>query len=257
MTTLDRYGGTAELGRFEATGFFRIVRGADRRFLLVTPEGNGFWLRACYGIDITDGGSAFVDSLRTKYRNDPTFPTWGYWFAFVAQAVRLLRQNGFNALGEYMSNYALPIESHSRGRANSEKMPFLAIINAANYGKKYGVKDVMQGVDTEITPGLWRVEGFPDVFDPAFARAVDELTAPLQSPWLLGTATDDRDYVFGFGASRDFNGWHNHLGWQAAATRPMQDRNGRVGITYSDRTVYTKLAFRDFLREKYRTLEQL
>src|SRR5439155_262971 len=222
------------------------------------------WLKACYGVDITDGGDAFVRSLHAKYSSDPTYKAWGYWWPFVAQAVKNLRQWGFNALGEYTSNYAMPVDTNNRGRGNRERMPFIALTNAANYAKqRYGVKDLMFGVDEAVTPNLWRVEGFPDVFDPAFARAVDELTWSGPLPWLLGSSTDDRDYIFGFGPSRTLGGWHNHLGWQAAATRPAQTSNHRVwvgnkqGVTYTDTTVHTKLALRDHLRSKYRALEEL
>jgi hypothetical protein len=257
MSSLDQFGGDPELGRFEKTGRFRLVRTGPRH-LFASPEGHGFWLKACYGVDITDGGQTFVDALHAKYGTDPTYPVWGYWFAFTAQAVRYLRHYGFNALGEYTSNYAMPFDTNNRGRGNSEKMPFIGIANTAHYGKvKYGVKDVMHGVDTSVTPGLWRVEGFPDVFDPAFAKAADALIGAVDNPWLIAMTTDDRDYLFGFGPTREFNGWHNHLGWQAAASRPTQETNPRFKATYTDKTVYTKLAFRDFLRAKYRSLEQL
>ena len=261
--TFDRYGGAKARPLLGGGTAFRIVK-RGQRFLLATPDGNAFWLKACYGIDITDGGETFVRTLHAKYSGDPTYPTWGYWWPFVAQAVRNLRQWGFNAIGEYSSNYAMPVDTNNRGRGNSEKMPFIPLTNAALQAKRsYGVKELMYGVDEAVTPGLWRVEGFPDVFDPAFARAVGELTWPAQLPWLLGTSTDDRDYLFGFGPSRALGGWHNHLGWQAAATRPTQTRNPRLwvgakqGVTYTDTTVYTKLALRDHLRTKYRALDQL
>ncbi len=261
--SLDRYGGSKAHPLVGGGTTFRVVK-RGRRFLLATPDGNAFWLKACYGVDITDGGEAFVRSLHAKHSSDPTYTAWGYWWPFVAQAVRNLRQWGFNALGEYTSNYAMPVDTNHRGRGNSERMPFIALTNAANYAKqRYGVKDLMFGVDEAVTPNLWRVEGFPDVFDPAFARAVDELTWGGQLPWLLGSSTDDRDYLFGFGPSRTLGGWHNHLGWQAAATRPTQTSNHRVwvgnkqGVTYADTTVHTKLALRDHLRSKYRALEEL
>ena len=260
---LDRYGGSKAHPLVGGGNTFRVVK-RGRRFLLATPDGNAFWLKACYGVDITDGGDAFVRSLHAKYSSDPTYKAWGYWWPFVAQAVKNLRQWGFNALGEYTSNYAMPVDTNNRGRGNRERMPFIALTNAANYAKqRYGVKDLMFGVDEAVTPNLWRVEGFPDVFDPAFARAVDELTWSGQLPWLLGSSTDDRDYIFGFGPSRTLGGWHNHLGWQAAATRPTQTSNHRVwvgnkqGVTYTDTTVHTKLALRDHLRSKYRALEEL
>jgi hypothetical protein len=263
MMALDAFGGVHDRNTFPSTNRFRVVQRGPR-YLLATPIGGAFWLKACYGVDTTDGGPAFVKALHEKYRHHPSYPTWGYWFAFVEQAVRYLRHFGFNTLGEYSSNYVLPTQSANRGRANSEKMPFITLVNAANYSKqRYGVKELMYGVDTEVTPGLWRVEGFPDVFDPAFARAVRELIPHSNSPWILGTSMDDRDYLFGFGPTREYGGWHNHLGWLVLATRPTQTANPRIwvgdkkGVTYSDPTVYSKLALRDFLRQKYGMISQL
>jgi hypothetical protein len=260
---LDKYGGVRDIKvPGGATGYFRTAK-VGNRWILATPEGHAFWMLAVYGIDITDGGGSYVETLKKKYGSPQYIP----WETFAKQAVIRLKSWGFNALGEYTTPYALPVPSFGRKSGNSEQLPFVGIMKPAYRAKiDYYVKNVQFGVDTAVTHGLWRVEGFPDVFDPAFAAAVSaQLTnkAMATSPWVIGVTSDDRDYLFGFGPQREFNGWHNHLGWQAAATRPTQTENPHIwkgatkGIKYKDTTVYTKHAFRDFLKERYGSLDVL
>jgi agarase len=262
---LDVYGGYRDLPGV-ATGHFRVEKRGSR-YVFATPEGNAFWLRAVYGVDITDGGAAYVAALKAKHGES-------YWSGFVQNAVRRLRAWGFNALGEYTSNYAWPVEAYARGWSNPEKMPFIRMIRPAQYSHlpPWRVKDIQYGVKESVTPGLWRAEGFPDVYDPAFERAAAELArgaqefpdaAALQSPWIIGTTVDDRDYLFGFGRIRALGGWHQHLGWIAMATAPAQSANTRLwvgstqGVSYVDPLVYTKLAVRDFLRRRYVDVQKL
>jgi hypothetical protein len=55
--------------------------------VLATPEGNPFWLKACYGIGHRRRrGEVRQRHLKEKYKNDPTFKTWGYWWPYVATA---------------------------------------------------------------------------------------------------------------------------------------------------------------------------
>ena len=215
------------------TGFFRVEKAGDR-WTFITPEGHPFWLRAVYGIDITDGGSAYVDALKVKYAAD-----YIPWWTYVQQAGKRMRGWGFNAFGEYSSPYAFPIPTYGRRETNAEKLPFIRLISPSHYGKAvFLVKEIQFGVDQEVTPDLWRVEGFPDVFDPAFAKAAlffargeemfQDVSVLAQAPWVVGVTSDDRDYLFGFGSIRAFGGWHHHLGQIAMATRPTQAANPRV-----------------------------
>lgn len=265
----DTFGGYKEVATpARPTGFFRVEKAGDR-WTFITPEGHPFWLRAVYGIDITDGGTAYVDALKVKYAAD-----YIPWWTYVQQAGKRMRGWGFNAFGEYSSPYAFPIPTYGRRETNAEKLPFIRLISPSHYGKAlFLVKEIQFGVDQEVTPDLWRVEGFPDVFDPAFAKAAlffargeemfQDVSVLAQAPWVVGVTSDDRDYLFGFGSIRAFGGWHHHLGQIAMATAPTQAANPRVwrgavqGVTYTDTTVYTKLAVRDYLRAKYRTLDAL
>jgi hypothetical protein len=267
---LDQYGGYRDLPvPGGATGFFRTQKVGDR-WLFVTPEGHALWLRAVYGIDITDGGDAYVEALKRKYNSPSSIP----WWPFAQRSAGRLKQWGFNALGEYSSAYAFPVGTYGRREFNLERLPYLRIISPSHYSKQWsGVKNIQYGVDRAVTPGLWRVEGFPDVFDPAFAAALPTFVREAQvypdfsvltkSAWLIGTTTDDRDYLFGFGPTRELGGWHHHLGWISATTAPSQQKNDEIwrgvnrGVTYQDTKVYTKYAVRDFLRAKYGTVQAL
>ncbi|HEY7203346.1 MAG TPA: hypothetical protein VIA61_03585 [Methylomirabilota bacterium] len=264
-TGLDRYGGYADIAaEGTASGFFRVEK-VGARWVLVTPDNHVFWVRSVYGVNTFDGGNAYVDAVKKKYNSPGGMP----WAPFVRQASRRLKSWGFNTLGEYTTNYALPIPTYGRRDLNPESLPFISIINPSYWAKRYaGVKNIQLGVEAAVTPGLWRVEGFPDVFDPAYEAALPGFAArkamfnvtPLAtSPWHIGTTTDDSDDLFGFGPVNT----HNNLGWIAAATAPAQTRNDKIGKSnpkpsvYKDTKVYTKYALRDFLRTRYSSLEKL
>lgn len=252
---LDQYGGYVDLPAPDgATGFFRVER-IGNRWLFVTPDGHAFWMRAVYGVDITDGGQAYVEALKQKYNSPNEIP----WWTFATQAVRRLRSWGFNALGEYHSPYALPVGTSGRTESNSERLPFIRSIRVSGSGVSEGrFKSIIAGTDPAVYTG-WRGGIFADVFDPAFeafarelaSDARGEFTSPglAESPWLIGTTIDDANDTYGFGQRPEAlpSDAHPHLGWIAAVTAPTQD-----GMT-----VYTKLAFRDFLRQKYQTLNAL
>ena len=88
----------------------------------------------------------------------------------------------------------------------------------------------------------------------------------MHSDYLVGLNVDDLDELNGFGAGADFptltNGypdsgigrWHPHLGWIVLVTAPTQssgtDANGNP-ISYSDTTVYSKLALSNWLATRY------
>lgn len=262
---LDGYGGYRALPiEGGATGFFRLGK-LGPRWILATPEGHGFWIRAVYGVNTGAGGPGQVEALKRKYGSPGGVP----WAPFVRHAAQRLKAWGFNALGEYSSTYALPIPAYGGRTVNPEKMPFVSIINPSYWAKRWArVKNIQYGVDPAVTPGLWRVEGFPDVFDPAYAAALPGFAARKNiftsvalatTPWHIGTTTDDGDDLFGFGPVTT----HNNLGWISATTAPAQDRNDKrsksnpTPTTYTDTKVYTKYAFRDFLRTRYRTVEAL
>jgi hypothetical protein len=80
---------------------------------------------------------------------------------------------------------------------------------------------------------------------------------------------DDSDHLFGFGPGPGSPGRNRvldpHIGWIVAVTRPTQQHNYELGkpfglkreVEYDNQAVYSKYAWRDFLRAKYGSLENL
>lgn len=291
----DRYGGVKQRVS-EPSGYFRTQK-VGNRWMLITPEGNAFWMAGVYVVSWHDGGKVAEDAFATRYGRD--------WEKFSTRAVRRLRAWGFNTVGEYSSPHTLPMPTRCNARGNQEKMPFLRILHPSWYSavNLWGLAPgpvktlITGGVDPDIYKG--RAGHLPDVFDPnfeAYARALaanprveaagcpaDEkfdaqqeaaASSPLhptlaETPWLIGTTMDDADHLFGFGPGPEFPGpyrlIHPHIGWIVAVTRPTQQSNHEIGkpfdlkreAEYSDQNVYSKLAWRDYLHGKYGSLENL
>jgi hypothetical protein len=291
----DRYGGVKQRVA-QGSGYFRTQK-VGNRWMLVTPEGNPFWMAGVYVVDWRDGGKTAADAFASRYGGD--------WEKFSTHAVRRLRAWGFNTLGEYSATHALPIPTHCNPRGNAEKMPFVRILHPSWYSAVNlwelapgPVKTlVIGGVDPTIYKGA---QGhLPDVFDPnfeAYALALaadprvedngcptgeelddaqkDAPRGPLhpelaETPWLIGTAMDDSDHLLGFGPGPESPGRDRvldpHIGWIVAVTSPTQSHNHEIGkpfglkreVEYSNQAVYSKYAWRDFLRAKYGSLEKL
>jgi hypothetical protein len=263
----DEYGGIqAQVSTRK--GYFGVAR-ARNRWVFFTPEGHAFWLLSVYSVNSSDGGSVYNDALQSKYGivGGP-FP----WPTFVSQAVRRLRGWGFNALGEYTTLYALPVPTSASQIGNSEKIPFIRIIRPSAHclTNKFGwaagaVKDVVHGVTPSLYSGP-RKSALPDIFDPNFAATAQGAASDVPTagwcpefpgglvniPWLVGTSSDDADDLLGFKNNVD-----PHIGWLVAVTAPTQSLNSNLGIGYSDTIVYSKLAWRDFLKQKYGTINLL
>ena len=285
----DPFGGIV-LRAGKPSGFFQTEK-IGPRWVLVTPQGHPFWMRAVYAVDWNDGGEAAQAAFQTKYQGDP--------MAFAVHAVNRLRAWGFNALGEYSSPYLFPVPTYFRPHGNPERMPFIRYLNVSWYGAinqghlaPAPFKTLLAGAVDEEVYHDWPGH-VPDVFDPNFEIYARNIAADVKTgsrdtvftektasggrpdpslkdtPWLIGTTGDDSDYLFGFGPgpdapSRD-GAIHPHIGWVVAVTRPTQFENSQVGaalgmkrtVKYADSTVYAKQAWRDFLKKKYGTIGNL
>jgi hypothetical protein len=257
---VDQYGGYRDLpvpGR--ATGFFRLAK-INKRWIFATPDGNAFWLRSVYMLHTMDGGPTYHAVVGGKYSG------LGSWPAIFGQQARRMKAWGFNAL-DYADPRAWPT-------VNPEKLPFIHTIQGSLYAAwEHGaVANLYVGVDgaTSVYRGA-----FADVFSPQWAGAIDGMLAYQKAndlgpagpkyPWLLGFNTDDGDYTTGFGpgpeAAATQGKTHPHLGWVAAVTSPAQ--SGVWGtprgtkVTLKDPKIYTKYAWRDFLRTKYGSVAAL
>lgn len=259
----DSYGGVKERVS-KPSGYFRTQQ-VGRRWMLVTPEGNPFWMAGVYVVDYRDGGPAGADAFARRYGGD--------WDKFASRAVRRLRAWGFNTLGEYSASRVLPVPMPCSPRGNREKMPFVRLLHPAWYSAVNlwnlapgPVKTLLVGgVDPRFYEG--KAGHLPDVFDPnfeAYARAlaanprIEDAGCPdgekldgkqeaalangthgprhpdlAGTPWLLGTTMDDADHLFGFGPGPETPGHnkviHPHIGWIVAVTAPTQSRNNEVG----------------------------
>jgi hypothetical protein len=274
----------------KSSGFFQTEK-IGPRWMLVTPEGHPFWMRAVYAVDWNDGGEAARTAFQTKYGSDP--------MAFAVHAVNRLRDWGFNTLGEYSSPYLYPVPTYYRPSGNPERMPFIRYLNVSWYGAinqghlaPAPFKTLLAGAVDPSAYHDWPGH-IPDVFDPNFEAYARNLAADLKTdsqdtvftektasggrpdpslkdtPWVIGTTGDDSDNLFGFGPgpgapSRD-GVFHPHVGWVVAVTKPTQFENSEVGaalgnkrtVKYRDSTVYAKQAWRDLLKRKYGTIQSL
>ena len=253
--SLDRYGGYVDIPvKGGATGSFRVGQlGADR-WVLVTPDGNAFWMRGV--ADITGNVSAAQENaLKSKYGE----AWWTNGGKFFQQANRRLRKWGFNTLGEYAALIAWP-------GVNPDSMPYIQMLNTSHTGMDSNavtqstgaIKDIIDGTDTKIYTG-YRGD-FPDVFDPKFSQIVTACITQngvagnaALSRWLLGTVPDDRDYLFGFGSPSA----HPHLGWIAAVTAPFRANSVKHAVHFTDTTVFVKLALANYLQTKYGSVDAL
>jgi Bacterial Ig domain len=269
--SVDEYGGYTSLAvPGGASGSFRVGK-IGSRWVVATPDGNAFWVRGVYAVNVDDHvddrGSTYRTRVIAKYGDADL--TWG------PQQNRRLQAWGFNAVGEYSSGYTLPWATINDprwpGGTQPVKLPAIPFpLQAAWYSQtnlfKYAngpVKEIYWVLDSHFTG--YRGQ-FPDIFDPNFdlwvaGRVVStEYAQAAASPWLLGVSSDDTDYLTGFGPGPDFDSGghaHPHLGYVTLLTAPAQSSNPRLNVTYSDPKVYVKYALRDFLQARYGSIGAL
>ncbi len=261
----DKFGGAMEARcRQPATGYFRLEK-TGRRWLLCTPLGHAFWMLAVYQVDWTTGGATYGRAAERKYATSE---------AWAAQATARLLSWGFNTIGPQPgvgSHNVLPVSTYNAA-PNPHPMPFLRYIDLSSWcvrNASYQVKNLYNGMN----PAVFSVpRTFPDVFDPNWVACANYYAAqgdgsftpnlPQNEPWMIGTWLGDADYLYGFGRGPQTpGGAHPHLGWIAATTSPTQTSgpNGDFSnlFTYTNTTVYTKLAWQSYLETKYGTIAAL
>jgi hypothetical protein len=252
---LDRFGGVTSFpAAARATGLFRVEK-IGARWVFVTPLGNPFWMLGVFNVSLEgteERGGAYNDRVVGKYGSAET---WG------EQTARRLKGWGFNTAAEYADWRVW------------KRIPTVHILNTAVYcltnrwnAGPGPVKELISGTNPQVYTG-WRGGTTPDVFDPNFAGYVDGyLTRDMPglkpmygSPYLIGIATDDRDYLFGFGPGTELRASspHVHLGWIVLVGQFQQTANAGLGVTYTDPKVYAKYALRDLLQTKYGTIAAL
>src|ERR1017187_2414424 len=103
---LDLYGGlTALPSPNGATGYFRVEKDPNNRWLFVSPLGNYFWLMSIYGAN----RSNLDPRVATKYGGN-----WTLWNTHKNE--RLLSWQ-FNTIGEYNNQEGLPVDVYGSHNA--------------------------------------------------------------------------------------------------------------------------------------------
>jgi hypothetical protein len=268
---IDKFGGVIALHSPRGgTGKWHTEK-IGKRWLLITPEGNAFWMIGIWGVS----GDTRADE-RGGNHDQRTSVKYGSAAIGSLQANRRLTSWGFNVLGPWTYRMLLPTADEPEwGGPQPLKLPFICRAqNPSITGRGDGYFKVLtQGLD----PKVRALEGqsganFPDVFDPSWVANVQRLYAndrdlrwQANSPYFIGAFSDDTDFISGFGPGVDFptyppNKIAIHLGYIALVTAPSQSTNPfsePAGKHYADTKVYTKYALRDFLRAKYATIGAL
>ena len=263
----DQYGGYKGL-RFPAKGTF-YTKKTNNQWWFVTPEGHPFFMLAVGAVNLNSGedkgGLRYKDLVKEKY----FFPSkvldgmgndWKSRWAYYTR--QRLRGWGFNQLGTFSFPPVTAKITKNRkfippktGRLVQNQLPILitnrAGANSMNSKKQWKVKNIFAANFRKCHGGR-----FPDVFDPKFKMSQLEAAEkiPMNSPWITFIFMDQTDEM------RGVNKRHPHLGFIAMAAKPhiSQDPFGFGGpVVYKDTRLYTKYALRDFLKERYGSLEAL
>ena len=153
-------------------GFFRVGKDTQGRWWFVTPEDRPFFYRGVTSINEagTPGGrrakpGVYTDAVRANYTSKQQF---------AEAQIQRLRKWGFNGLGAWCEADLFDLN------VDGAVMPYTEILEFGYVGPQI----VARGIK------------LPDVFDPAWERAIDawakKLCTPRRdSPYLLGYFTDN------------------------------------------------------------------
>jgi hypothetical protein len=285
LRDLSRFGGLS-LSVAQPTGFFRIEKVANR-WVLVDPEGHPLWLLSVDAVDWNLSGKVGVEAAKAKYGEKELGPKFG---EHALNRLRSWGFNGLGPYAAtyalpvpmYGSWQGCPVKMPF---IRTIRPSYYSTIPRGNVLPE-PVKVLISGaLDTRVYQG-WPGH-FPDLFDPKFVEAANCYAGELyggtekahytrngamggiphpslaNEPWLLATMTDESDTIFGFGPGPEMptvdGKLHPHLGWVAAVTKPTQTENDavaanygtRLKVQYRDPVVYTKAAWRDYVKQKY------
>jgi hypothetical protein len=280
-TALDAYGGRTDKKCANATGWFHTEK-IGSQWWLCTPLGNAFFMN---GVEQVIGGdTTYNNAIQAKY---------GSTQAWTQATNRRLLSWGFNTLatGAYIGNMPIasdmsyPLDTNGI-HSQPVKMPYMLSIRPGLYAMTNPliwngttnarlltnpVKNMILGHSPYYT-GFINSGGTTDYFDSGIGTWMQQDLA-IDTPWktlnsspyvnyIIGITSDDGDETNGFGNSPDFptvpTGYNNYnLAMQVASMSPFQAANSRLGWVYSDTTIYTKQALRDYLASKYSTVTGL
>ncbi len=242
------------------TGFDKVIPTGGPRWKL-TPTTTGFeWVgpngaHICKMASVSLVGNETLSSAvyLSKYGRDAT--KWG-----DAQTTRL-KSWGFNAVGMYSYAY------QANASRLTHALPYNMVVQLSNYALRNGglgiwnAKNVYRISDTSgMVCGSAIYQGQQsDAFDPQFVASITAMMA--NDPSLTGNvgsqftpATLQQAFMFTPEEADDLYGLnqvvHEHMGYVVLAQNPSVANNGN-GFTYTNHTLFAKIALRDRLAYFY------
>jgi hypothetical protein len=272
---LDQYGGlTAVRCTKGSSPHFYTAKLGDR-WWLCDPAGNGFFMKGV-AFAMPNVDAAQVTLNQGRYATGPT----GNWeLNWSIEQVNRLRSWGFNTVAD--DSYAGMTPSYEDNQWDTtdhtipaaQRMPYTFLNDTSRYVFQNSagcaalspIKDLIHGVGPVYTGYRYN---YGDYFDPGFPACVaniiktskiNAIANAIHSDYLLYITIDESDQTGGLlsSAGPDFpslppgrNG-SGHPGWITLVTAPTQAANGSWSATYTDPTVYTKLALSKSLAVRY------
>jgi hypothetical protein len=256
----DRYGG-APVHVQKGSGYFTVAR-VGKRWTLVTPDGNAFWMR---GVQHTSESFLEPGVLQQKY---------GTVNGWAMQRNRRLLSWGFNTLGEYHEGRGLPVGVYGSPAGNPAKMPFIVfpniLLQALNSPGRFGLQDPLKNIVAGTSPKYysgWRGR-VVDVYDPHLSEAY-RAAVVLQDKvytggfegqsWVLGITPDDADVLFLLkgGPNGKVNKYAHPVFLIAITKFSYTAEEDPQKRDYKDHKLYSKYAWAEFLKKKYGSIETL
>ncbi len=279
---LDQYGGTTSVQCPNGPGPHFYTEKIGNRWWFCDPAGNGFFEKSISDVNfnVNTGQDTFA---ATKYAGGMT-TIWQYnwsleqlnrmqsWGMSAVDADQYYRLTPFYTDSAWpTSDHTIPVHMPQNYQMNTS---LYAMENVNGCSVSSALKDLINGVGATYTG--WKYD-YGDYFDPHFSTCLGNMLAGSSSPSVHGMATgihndyllsitiDEGDETGGLlGSGPDFPeigtgaSIGGQPGWVTLATAPTQRgttsssvKNWLGGSTYSDQTVYTKLAFANFLANKY------
>jgi hypothetical protein len=276
---MDSFGGTTSVQCRKGSAPHFYTEKIGNRWWLCDPSGNGFFIRGVWDMEpnVNNSTASFIQS---KYAG----PLSDWKANWALEQVRRLQSWGFNTVADYAHTALWPGSVDpawdTTGNTIPIKMPFAmteqtthyAFVNSGGECGASALKDMMNGTGAAYTGYHY---GFGDYFDPNFSTCVGTLlkndTYGLQlalnsidSPYLIYLTIDESDQTGFLDAGPDFTTVDNantgvlaasynaaNVAWITLVTAPTQASNSSQGVTYSDQTSYTKLAFANLLANEY------
>ena len=272
---LDSYGGFLNKPcPTGASGSFTTLKIGSRWFFC-TPAGNAFWSIGMGVVTVsdsnTDQGVTYRDIVIQKYGDADN--VWG------VQSAKRLRSWGVNEISAYSDVHVWPFRTGVPQTVplpvdDSPKFSYYSFTNTSLFASQavasQAVKDLVDCLSNSAYTGYYGGSTV-DPYDPNFdayvngfmaAAAVDSLAKNwLTSPWMLGLAPDDTDYLYGFGPGLEIPGSdgtvHAHIGLMALAAVPALSSSSKWDVTYTDTMVYSKRQVIAFLQTEYGSIGAL